>query len=269
MSTTPLAGWDRLRHGGLLLDPPRLQLINRLQPGPLSNWHQHELRRQATSLLAGNSEPSAFIAFVLERICGFNQTTGVWWRGSAVGTEWSRRTPTGESIRPRQLWRGPHGSTPPRVPRQRKQLGIGRGRRTASQVVQWLRAGNERLALLTNGRQWRLIFAGLDFDAWCEWDTELVVRRRTAVCAGQRPPHTHQPTRLDHHRQHAELTPARQPYSTVAKARQNSPPLWANASAKPSNCWCRLTAKSSRNTAATSTQLKSTEPPCAWSCALS
>lgn len=243
MSTTPLSGWDRLRHGGLLLDPPRLQLIARLQPDPLSHWHQHELRRQATSLLAGDSEPSAFITFVLERICGFNQTTGIWVRGAAVGTEWSRRTPTGETIRPRQLWRGPHGSLLPVFLDSEKQLGIGRGRRTASQVVQWLRAGNERLALLTNGRQWRLIFAGLDFDAWCEWDTELwfeegqlsaqVNALRTLISPSPGPP---PPTRRTHR--------CSQPYSTAAKARPNSPPLSANASAKLSNCWFRPTAMS-------------------------
>ena len=54
-----------------------------------------------------------------------------------------------------------------------KRLGIGRGRRVVSQVLGWLRAGNDHLALLTNGRQWRLLFAGLDYDAWCEWDLEL------------------------------------------------------------------------------------------------
>ena len=42
-----------------------------------------------------------------------------------------------------------------------------------SPVLGWLRAGNDQLALLTNGRQWRLLFAGLDYDAWCEWDLEL------------------------------------------------------------------------------------------------
>ena len=36
-----------------------------------------------------------------------------------------------------------------------------------------MRAGGEHLALLTNGRQWRLLFAGLDYDAWCEWDLDL------------------------------------------------------------------------------------------------
>ena len=25
----------------------------------------------------------------------------------------------------------------------------------------------------TNGRQWRLVLAGLDYDAWCEWDLDL------------------------------------------------------------------------------------------------
>ena len=36
-----------------------------------------------------------------------------------------------------------------------------------------MRTGGEHLALLTNGLQWRLLFAGLDYDAWCEWDLEL------------------------------------------------------------------------------------------------
>jgi hypothetical protein len=110
---------------------------------------------------------------VLERVCGFAPGTGAWSRGSAVGSEWNRRTPTGETLKPRHLWRGAHGSLLPVFLDSERQVGIGRGRRTASQVVQWLRAGGERLALITNGRQWRLIFAGLDFDAWCEWDVDL------------------------------------------------------------------------------------------------
>lgn len=173
MSEASLPGWDRLRHGGLLLDPQRLQTVAALQPGPLGGYHDQELRRQAAALLAGDGEASTFVAFVLERVCGFAPGTGAWARGSAVGSEWNRRTPTGETLKPRHLWRGAHGSLLPVFLDAERQVGIGRGRRTASQVVQWLRAGGERLALLTNGRQWRLIFAGLDFDAWCEWDVDL------------------------------------------------------------------------------------------------
>jgi hypothetical protein len=173
MSTHPLPGWDRLRHGGLLLDAPRLSAVARLTPPSLNGYHAEELRRQAAAMLAGDADASAFVALVLERICGFAPGNGTWLRGHALGAEWSRRTPTGETAKPRHLWRGPHGAILPVFLDSEKHVGIGRGRRTASQVVQWLRAGSERLALLTNGRQWRLVFAGLDFDAFCEWDADL------------------------------------------------------------------------------------------------
>ena len=53
MCEAALPGGDRLRHGGLLLDPPRLQSIAALQPGPLGGYYDQELRRQAAALLAG------------------------------------------------------------------------------------------------------------------------------------------------------------------------------------------------------------------------
>ena len=173
MNTAPLHGWDRLRHEGLLLDVQRLQWVARLAPPALTRYHTEELRRQAAALLAGEADRSAFVAFVLERLCGFAPGSGTWLRGPGVGAEWSRRTPTGETVKPRHLWQGPHGAILPVFLDNEKQVGIGRGRRTASQVMQWLRAGRERLALLTNGRQWRLVFAGLDFGAFCEWDVDL------------------------------------------------------------------------------------------------
>jgi hypothetical protein len=173
MSTMSLTGWDRLRHGGLLLDAPRLLVVARLVPPALGWHHEEELRRQTSALMSGNADTSTFVAFVLERVCGFSPGNGAWVRGSALGTEWNRRTPTGETVKPRHLWQGPQGAVLPVFLDSEKQVGIGRGRRTASLVVQWLRAGSERLALLTNGRQWRLVFAGLDFDAFCEWDADL------------------------------------------------------------------------------------------------
>lgn len=173
MNSLNVHGWGQLRHGGLLLDPPRLQVVSDLRPLPLSEYHQQELRRQVTALLGADGDGSAFVTYVLERVCGFNTATGSWLRGSAIASEWSRRTPSGETAKPRQLWLGDNGAILPVFIDDAKQLGLGRSRRTASLVVQWLRAGSERLALLTNGRQWRLIFAGLDFDAWCEWDVNL------------------------------------------------------------------------------------------------
>lgn len=173
MNGAALPGWDRLRHGGLLLDTQRLLAVARLEPPPLLLHHEHDLRRAAAAALSGNGESGSFVAFVLEKVCGFAAGQGTWLRGPNLGSEWSRRTPTGEAVKPQHLWRGGHGALLPVFLEAEKQIGVGRGRRTASQVVQWLRAGSERLALLSNGRQWRLIFAGLDFDAWCEWDVDL------------------------------------------------------------------------------------------------
>jgi len=173
MNGSALPGWDRLRHGGLLLDAQRLQAVAQLEPPPLPPHHEQDLRRAAAAALAGDGDPGTFVAFVLEKVCGFVAGQGAWLRGPNLGAEWSRRTPTGESVKPRHLWRGEHGALLPVFLDAERQIGVGRGRRAASQVVQWLRAGGERLALLTNGRQWRLIFAGLDFDAWCEWDVDL------------------------------------------------------------------------------------------------
>lgn len=169
-------GWDSLRHGGLLLDPQRVARIADYVPSPLSPHLEQELRRQASGILEGipdSADIAEFVSFVLKRVCGFSDETGIWQRGPQIGSDWTRRAVTGEAVKPRQLWRGREAGTMPVFIDSESRLGQGRGRRAVSQVHQWLRSGTERLAVLTNGRQWRLVFAGLDFDAWCEWDIDL------------------------------------------------------------------------------------------------
>ena len=168
-----LTGWERLRHGGLLFDDTRLQGLAAFRPGPLDHYTEGQLRQRANAILEDSGDTSSFVAFVLERICGLDASTGSWARGNSVDPSWGRRAITGETVKPRHLWTGTHGASMPVFLDDGKRLGIGRGRRIVSQVLGWLRAGNEHLALVTNGRQWRLLFAGLDYDAWCEWDLDL------------------------------------------------------------------------------------------------
>ena len=168
-----LPGWDRLRHGGLLLDGSRLATLKHDDLPPLDQFTEYRLRKLSAELLSDNSVRSSFITFVLEQVCGFDTTSGVWMRGNKISTAWSRLAVTGESIRPRQLWQGPRDALLPVFVSEDKRIGIGRGRKIVSSALGWLRAGNEHLALVTNGCQWRLIFAGLDYDAWCEWDVDL------------------------------------------------------------------------------------------------
>jgi len=173
VSAVELAGWDRLRHGGLLLDAQRLREVAGHEPAALPSFFERELRRQAPGVLDGGADAPAFVAFVLQKVCGFGSDAGTWQRGTSVPAEWGRLSVTGETIKPRQLWRGLKGGTLAVFLDREPRLGIGRGRKVTSQVLQWLRGGDEQLALVTNGRQWRLVFAGLDFDAWCEWDLDL------------------------------------------------------------------------------------------------
>ncbi len=169
-----LPGWDRLRHGGLLFDARRSAELRRFRPAPLPAPVEDELRRLGTKALDA-ADPETlppFVTFVLTKVCGFSVRSGSWLRGNAVPSAERRRAITGEMVTPRALWTGDHGARLPVFFDDGKRLGIGQSRRSVSRVVEWLRAGNEHLALLTNGRQWRLLFAGLDYDAWCQWDLD-------------------------------------------------------------------------------------------------
>ncbi len=165
-----------MSHSGLLLDAARLAELARHTPAPLGNYAEDKLRRRATTLLdsaqADGAEVSRFVAFVLEEVCGFDAAAGVWQRGSHVPPAEGRRIVTGETVKPRHLWKGPRGARLPVFLDDAARLGIGRSRRAVGQALAYLRAGREHLALLANGRHWRLLFAGMDFDASCQWDAE-------------------------------------------------------------------------------------------------
>ena len=171
-----LPGWDDLSHTGLLLDAARLAELARHTPASLGNYAKDKLRRRAIALLDGaqtdSAEVARFVAFVLEEVCGFDAATGVWQRGSHVPPAEGRRIVTGETVKPRHLWKGPRGARLPVFLDDAARLGIGRSRRAVGQALAYLRAGREHLALLTNGRHWRLLFVGMDFDASCQWDAE-------------------------------------------------------------------------------------------------
>ena len=171
-------GWEHLRHGGLLLDATRLAALSRHVPGPLDDRVGRQLRHHAGAISDADADAdsgaiSSFVAFVLEEVCGLDASTGIWTRGNNVSPSWEQRAITGETVKPRHLWTGRNGARLPVFLDGGRRLGVGRGRRIVSQVLGWLRAGNDHLALVTNGRQWRLLFAGLDYDAWCEWDLDL------------------------------------------------------------------------------------------------
>lgn len=170
--------WSSLKHGGLLISPDKVASDFTPDLPPLSAWHAERLRRAVTAFDGSNQQLGPLLDFVLQDLAGLPEAE--WQKAQAMEPGWGLRSFTGALVKPRRLWQGPQGEVlPVFVPEDGAsrqfsgRLGVGRSRQLLSRVVEWLRQKQQPLALLTNGRQWRLVHAGQDYDAWCEWDIDL------------------------------------------------------------------------------------------------
>ncbi|WP_079680052.1 Eco57I restriction-modification methylase domain-containing protein [Planktothrix sp. PCC 11201] len=169
--------WASLKHGGLLIAPSKLAEFFIKDIPCLPRYIEDRLRRDVNRVRSGDEKAiTALLDTVLEDV--LQLTKAYWVKGNAVDRSWTQQAITKESIKPNRVWLHPEGGLLPVFvadveSRMVARLGIGKGRRAVSRVIEWLRKANQKIALLTNGRQWRLIHAGSDYDAWCEWDIEL------------------------------------------------------------------------------------------------
>lgn len=167
------AWWSSLRHGGVLIAPSRLAEFFPDDPAPMPRHLADRLRRDVTRADTGSAAVGALLDTVLEEVCGLGPTSGgSWLKASEVPATWSRKSVSGKAVKPRRLWVGPRGAVLPVFFTDETRVGVGRSRADVSHTVEWLRQGEHRVGLLTNGHQWQLLYAGLDFHAWAEWDTE-------------------------------------------------------------------------------------------------
>jgi hypothetical protein len=91
------------------------------------------------------------------------------WNRNPPADKWSHRLLTGESERPRRIYAD---TFPVFIEKSEVRLGIGRGRQSVARAVEWLRKAGLKIGLLATEKQWRLVYAGTDFDASCEWSLE-------------------------------------------------------------------------------------------------
>lgn len=170
--------WASLNHGGLLIAPNKIQELFGSDLDPLPQWREERLRRELTRFDGTGETLSLLLDFILEDLSGLPAEE--WQKAQHVNSRWALSSFTRELIKPRRIWIGPSGEALPvfvpeasaaRQPSSR--LGVGHSRRLLSRVLEWLRRMQQPLALVTNGRQWRLVHAGQDYDAWSEWDIDL------------------------------------------------------------------------------------------------
>lgn len=165
--------WNSLHHEGLLIAPGKLAEYFGTELEPLARSAVDHLRRDLTRVLDDQSHLGAFLDTVLEQLLGLDRQR--WRKASQIGSHWSHASISGGAVRPRRLWEGPRDEILPvfTVERAQSSLRIGRGRRETSRVIEWLRKADRPLALLTNGVQLRLIHAGPDEFAYCDWDLRM------------------------------------------------------------------------------------------------
>jgi hypothetical protein len=165
--------WSSLKHGGMLISPARLANYFPAERPHIPRYLADRLRTAVQAQQGAESEKvqSALLDTVLEDVLGLKADQ--WAKATNVSPSWGHRLITGENLRPRRLWQGPHNAVLPLFTDEVKQIGIGSGRRSVAKVVEWLRKSQQKIALLTNGSQWRLIHAGPDYEAWSEWEIGL------------------------------------------------------------------------------------------------
>lgn len=171
-------GWAQLKHGGLLISPAKLDEFFPVAASTMAGYEAEKLRRALTAFDGSNESLGRLLDYILQDLTGLPAEE--WQKAQNVDSRWAVRSFTGAQIKPRRLWQGPNGETlalfVPDDGGSRQfsgRLGVGRSRQLLGRVVEWLRRTQQPLALVTNGRQWRLVHAGADYDAWCEWDIEL------------------------------------------------------------------------------------------------
>jgi hypothetical protein len=176
------AWWSRLRHQGLLLSP--VVMLERYPgtPEPAVDWPTKKLHdafnRFKSVAESADSEKNtlAWIDALLEDYLGHRK--GRLARQHSIPEKLTAIVRIGtrtETLRPHRVVFADEAGTVPALlvmADASEQIGRGRGRTAYARFLELLRGTGHRLGLLTNGRQFRLIYAGLDFEAGCEWESD-------------------------------------------------------------------------------------------------
>ncbi|MCY3019546.1 MAG: hypothetical protein NTW87_11030, partial [Planctomycetota bacterium] len=174
--------WLELRHGGILISRPVLQ--ETFAAGALeSPWYAYQrLRDRFLSFQAwraghpdteGEATPlHAWLDAVLEDFLG--HPAARWQKGPHVADKWAADLSLIGPTKPNRvlfLDDARERAALIVVVDRSARVGMGRGREAYSRLAQMLRApGFPKVGLLTNGQQFRIVYAGLDHDAWAEFE---------------------------------------------------------------------------------------------------
>lgn len=161
--------WLSLNQAGRLLDRDAFDTL----PEPSGPRHGlAERLRDALAQAPNDPRGEAFGALldaVLEDACGI---VFGWRKGSDVPTSYGESLLDGATLKPRRVYEHEGRAVLAVFVSPATRIGLHKGRRDTAHVVEWLRKKKTSLGFITNGREWRLIFADTDNTAFVEWTSD-------------------------------------------------------------------------------------------------
>jgi len=176
--------WSALRQNGMLLSPAVLNEFLPDNPAGLPATRYEQLRNAATAFrtweqTAREDDTTGlyrWLDVILETVLDYDPRR--WQKHTSVFDRFkvSSNKRGGPGLAPERVLLGSDPLDPPKflvkIDRTSKRVGFGRGRQVYSTFLELLRGTNVPLGILTNGHQFRLIYAGIDYDCWTEWEAD-------------------------------------------------------------------------------------------------
>lgn len=161
--------WLSLNQAGRLLDRDAFDRLP--EPSAPRNGLAGRLR---DALAQAPSDPrgeafGALLDAVLEDTCGLDVG---WRKGSDVPASYAETLLDGTTLKPRRVYEHEGRAVLAVFVSPATRIGLHKGRRDTAHVVEWLRKKKTSLGFITNGREWRLIFADTDNTAFVEWTSD-------------------------------------------------------------------------------------------------
>ncbi|QED29967.1 hypothetical protein FRD01_22560 [Microvenator marinus] len=174
----------QLTLNGLFISPAKvIEFFSGDTPG-ISEDTATELRQHLGKLNQDPKHLADCVKYVCINVLGWTISGII----AAPDKSWSRILITREAFRPDMVWKRLEGYAPIPVFRVKPQgqwpaciekpLGVGKGRRDIAKVVEWMRRAEQNLAVVTNGRYYRLLYANPDSESWVDFDIQQVLEDR-------------------------------------------------------------------------------------------
>jgi hypothetical protein len=166
--------WNDLRHGGLLISPVILEEIFPEGPYQIPDYKYNNLRNKFLSFIANPKENlQKWLDAIFQNFSGLDHL--FWLKNRELTDDYKITSIYKQNIKPNRVLFADESRLRPVLSLwidDNKKVGTGKGKKLFGQMLEWMRSKKIPLGIITNGFQIRMVYAGIDYDAWAEWDID-------------------------------------------------------------------------------------------------